>query len=139
MFTELQIEEMRRLSSQGMSNVKIAEVFGTSHGTVQRLRSHGYGWKAPSAIRYDEARKDNRVRPVPSLTPWEEVAERFSRWHPGDALTGKQAESLFHKVLAKLRHAFEELGITEPEDLELFRSGGGTADAVDSKSTPEQG
>lgn len=138
-FTLVQIEEMRRMHEAGVSNMGIAKVMGTTHSTVQRLRTHGYGWVHPAEIRYRERKKANQVRPVSPETPWAEVAEAWSRWHPSEALTGRQAESLFHNVIRKIRNAFEKAGIVEPEDLELFGSGGGTADAVDSKSTPEQG
>lgn len=138
-FTLVQIEEMRRMHASGISNKGIATLMGTTHSTVQRLRTHGYGWVHPAEIRYRSKQKDNKVRPVSPETPWDEVADAWSRWHPSEALTGKQAESVFHRMLRKLRATFEEAGIVEPEDLELFRSGGGTADAVDSKSTPEQG
>lgn len=139
-FTHEQVMEMRRLKASGLSNLKVARLMGTTHSTVQRLGKHGYGYVHPSAIRYAARKRDNRVRPEPSMTPWDEVAELWSRWHPSEAMTGKQAESLFHKVLAKIRQKFEKAGIVEPEDLELFPgSGGGTADAVDLGSAPEQG
>lgn len=137
-FTHEQVMEMRRLKASGLSNLKVAKMMGTTHSTVQRLGKHGYGYVHPSAVRYAARKRDNRVRPVPSMTPWEEVAELWSRWHPSEAMTGKQAESLFHKVLWKIRQKFEEAGIVEPEDLELW-SGGGTADALDLGSSPERG
>jgi hypothetical protein len=106
----VRMQELR--NTEKLSFAKLGEMFGVGHATARRLCQYGY---TPEGTASKQKYEDNRVRPVPSMTPWDEVAEKWTQKHPEEPLTGKQCEALFHKTLWKIRRMLEQVGIENEE------------------------
>lgn len=117
--TVKQMQEIR--ARTGVSYAELGAQFGVGHATARRLVKFGYTEAATESKRkYRRKETDNRVRPVPSLTPWKEVAQTWTQRHPDQPLTGDQCEALYHKILHKLRTGLAAAGV---ETMEQFIEG----------------